>query len=135
MRISSSTNQENANSKSAMPPKIFKTPILGVVLKWIFLAFCALCAMLPSCQSAQKMYAKVQEVAATSKFEISTLGGLAPIFDPQIPVSVASKVEPHGPHATAQIVRVTCTQFPENWNFKIFFDRPYLQNRKQCTLA
>jgi len=56
-----------------------------------------------------------------------TPGGLAPIFDLQIPVSVASEVEPNGPHATAQIVRVTRAQFSGNWNF-IFFSIGRISN-------
>ena len=60
------------------------------------------------------MKAKVQEVAARSKIQNFDSGGLVPIFDPQIPVSVASEVEPKGPHATAEIVRVKRARFPGN---------------------
>ena len=39
------------------------------------------------------------------KIEILTPGGLAPKFDIRIPLSVDSKVEPHGLYIMAQIVR------------------------------
>ena len=49
------TPSMGANSKNATPPKIFKPPILGVVLKWIFPAFYTSYAVIPSARMHENM--------------------------------------------------------------------------------
>jgi len=76
---------KGANSKSATPPKIFEPPILGVVLKWIFLAIYTSCTTVPSTGWKKKMWAKVQEVAVRSKIRNFQSGGPGPQILTPIP--------------------------------------------------
>jgi len=63
-----------------MPPTISIPPILLVVLKCIFLAFYTSYAIIFSVRMYEKMWAKVQEVAARSKIQNFDFEGPGPLI-------------------------------------------------------